>query len=172
VTAGAIRNQVREFDLHRGTYFKKNEYVNLTDHGQYEKTGDEETFDFNSADYNTFASKFPGSSRMAIKDATRPEMEHNNNIHLQRPFRERMFQYGLRIRVYGDTSIRVGDIIELKFPEIAGLTDGLGKQGEVFSGNYIITNLKHRCDQRMNNKFEHYMVMDVAKPNQFGKSLG
>jgi len=109
---------------------------------------------------------------MSIKDATRPEMEHNNNIHLQRPFRERMFQYGLRIRVYGDTSIRVGDIIELKFPEIAGLTDGLGKQGEVFSGNYIVTNLKHRCDQRMNNKFEHFMVMDVAKPNQFGKSLG
>jgi hypothetical protein len=172
VTAGAIRNQVREFDLHRGTYYKKNEYVNISDHGQYEKTADEETFDFNSADYNNFASKLPGSSRMSIKDATRPEMEHNNNIHLQRPFRERMFQYGLRIRVYGDTSIRVGDIIELKFPEIAGLTDGLGKQGEVFSGNYIVTNLKHRCDQRMNNKFEHFMVMDVAKPNQFGKSLG
>jgi hypothetical protein len=169
VTQGAIRNQIRELDLHRGTYYDKEEYVNISDHTVFEKT--DHNFDFNSADYNSFASKFPGITRMAIKDATRPEMEHNKNIHYQRAFRERMFQYSLRIRVYGDTQIRVGDILELKFPEISGLTRK-PMQGEVFSGNYIVTNLKHRLDQRDNNKFEHFMIMDVAKPNQFGKSLG
>lgn len=169
VKKGAIRNQIREFDFHRGTYYDKQEYNNLSDHTAFEKT--DHTFDFNSADYNSYASKLPGITRMTVKDATRPEMEHNKNIHWQRAFRERMFQYSLRIRVYGDTSIRVGDILELKFPEISGLTRK-PKQGEIFSGNYIVTNLKHRVDQKDNNKFEHFMIMDVAKPNQFGKSLG
>jgi len=169
VTQGAMKNEFRQFDLHRGTYYDKKVYTNPSDQGIFEKTDD--PHDFNSSDYNAFTTKFPGITRMTIKDATRPEMEHNNNVHYQRAFRERMFQNALRIRVYGDTSIRVGDVVKLKFPEISGLTVK-PKQGKIFSENYIVTNLKHRCDQRGNNLFEHFLIMDVAKPNQFKRPLG
>lgn len=169
VTKGAMKNEIREFDLHRGTYYDKQVYTNPSDQGVFEKTDD--PHDFNSADYNAYTTKFPGLTKMTIKDATRPEMEHNKNIHYQRAFRERMFQNSLRIRVYGDTNMRVGDVVKLKFPEISGITRK-PKQGKIFSEKYIITNLKHRCDQRGNNLFEHFMVMDVAKPNQFTRPLG
>jgi len=169
VTAGAMKNEIREFDFHRGTYYQKEEYINLAHHKAFEATDDKE--DFNSADYNSFTSKLPGITRLAIKDATRPEMEHNKNIHWQRAFRERMFQNVVRIRVYGDTSIRVGDIVKLEFPEISGITRA-PKQNKIFSENYIVTNLKHRADQKRNGIFEHFCIMDVAKPNQFTRPLG
>ena len=169
VTRGAMRNQIREFDFWRGTYWPMKEYNNQSDHMIFKKTDD--PHDFNSGDYNGFTMELPGITRMAVKDGTRPEMEHNKNIHYQRPFMERMTQMTVRIRVYGDTNIRVGDVLKLNFPEISGLTRE-PKQNKIFSENYIVTNLKHRCDQRENNVFEHFMVMDVAKPNQFTRPLG
>lgn len=169
VAKGAIRNQFREFDFHRGTYFKKKEYKNLSDQGSFKKTDDNN--DFNSADYNAFASKFPGMTRMAIKDATRPDMKHNENIHYQRAFRERMYQNQIRCRVYGDTDMRVGDVVRLILPEVSGITRA-PQQGKIFSEKYIITNLKHRCDQTRSGGFEHFMIMDVTKIGNFKKPLG
>lgn len=169
VVNGAMRNQFREFDIHRGSYWLMNEYNNLGDHTIFKKTDD--SFDFNSAEYNGFTMAMPGVTRMAVKDGTRPEMEHNKNLHYQRPFHERITQYTVRIRTYGDTNMRVGDVIKVNFPEISGLTRE-PQQNKIFSENYIVTNLKHRCDQTRNNVFEHFLVMDIAKPNQYGRSLG
>ena len=169
VTKGAMRNQVREFDLWRGTYWPKKEYNNLGDHMIFKKTDD--PHDFNSADYNGFTMELPGMTRMAIKDGTRPEMEHNKNIHYQRPFTERMQQYTVRIRTYGDTNIRVGDYVKMNFPEISGLTRQ-PKQNKIFSENYIITQLRHVLNLMEQNVFEHYLIMDIAKPNQFTRPLG
>jgi hypothetical protein len=169
VMKGAMYNQVREFDLYRGTYFKKEEYINPGMHTMFKKTDDPN--DFNSGDYNGFTTEMPGVTRMAIKDDTRPEMEHNANIHFARAFYERMFQYRVRCRVYGDTSIRVGDVIKLKLPIISGTT-GSRPQGKVFSEKYIITNLKHVGSKVDSGRFEHFMVFECAKPNQFTQPLG
>ena len=169
VTRGAMRNQFREFDIHRGSYWLMNEYNNQSDQMIFKKTDD--SFDFNSADYNSFTMEYPGITRMAVKDGTRPEMEHNKNLHYQRPFIERITQYTARIRAYGDTNLRVGDIIKVNLPEISGLTHE-PQQNKIFSENYIVTNLKHRCEQRENFVYEHFTVMDIAKPNQYGRSLG
>lgn len=169
VLRGTMRNQFREFDISSGLYYAKQEYVNSSDQMQYQKTDDSN--DQNSAAYNSFTSQRPAVTRMLVKDGLRPEMEHNKNVHLMRPFVEKMSQYQVRIRVYGDTSLRVGDIIKLNIPEISGTT-GNQKQAEIFSENYIVVNLKHRLDQRANGLFEHFVVMDCAKPNQYGRPLG
>jgi len=169
VMRGAMRNQIRQFDIHRGTYYLKEEYNNPSDHTKFVKTDD--PFDFNSADYNTFTTKLPGMTRMAVKDGTRQEMEHNKNIHFQRAFRERMFQYAIRFRTYGDTNMRVGDVVNLDLPIISGTTTERPR-GKIFVSNYICTNLKHRCEKQDDGRFNHYLIMEVAKPNQFNKSLG
>lgn len=169
VLKGAMYNQIREFDFHRGTYYQKEEYINPGMHTQFKKT--DEANDFNSGDYNGFTTEMPGVTRMAIKDGTRPEMEHNKNIHYQRAFMERMFQYAIRVRVYGDTSIRVGDICKINLPIISGTT-GSRPQSKVFSENYMVTSLKHTGTKQHSGKYEHFMVMELAKPNQFGRPLG
>lgn len=171
VARGAMRNQFREFDIYRGTYFLKTEYVNSADHKIFEATDDKN--DLNSPDFNAFTSKLPAITRMTVKDGLRPEMEHNKNLTYQRPFIERLSQYGVRVRVYGDTDLKVGDVIKLNIPEIYGHSgNGKPKKAEIFSENYIVTALKHRCDMQDKNDFQHYIVMECRKPNQFNKELG
>jgi hypothetical protein len=75
-------------------------------------------------------------------------------------------QYGVTIRVYGDTDIRVGDVVKLQIPQITGADNP--KQQEVFSENYIIYEMKHILNQQDNHAFQHYMVLDLRKPNMFG----
>ena len=72
---------------------------------------------------------------MLVKDGLRPEMEHNKNLHYQRSFIQRLKQYGVRVKAYGDTGIRVGDIIKLALPDISGVTES-PKPAEIFSENY------------------------------------
>ncbi len=169
VMKGAMYTQIRELDLHRGTYYDMEEYINPAHHGSFKKT--DASNDFNSGDYNSFTTEMPGVTRMAIKDGTRPEMEHNKNIHWGRGFTPRMFQYGVRFRTYGDTDMRVGDVVKLKLPIISGTT-GERPQNKIFSQNYIVTNLKHVCQKTQQGRFEHYLIMDVSKPNQYGRPLG
>lgn len=165
---GAMRNQYREFDIHRGTYFTMNEYNNTSDYQKYEATDDKN--DFNSSPFNSFATERPAITKMLVKDGLRPEMEHNKNVHLMRPFVERINHQTVRIRVYGDTDLRVGDVINIELPEISGVDQP--KQTKIFSNNYIVINLKHRLDLRQNGDFEHFVVMECAKPHQYGRSLG
>jgi len=169
VLDGAQYTQIREFDLHRGSYYDMQEYINPAHHGAFKKT--DASNDFHSGDYNGFTTKLPGVTRMAFKDDTRPEMEHNKNIHWARGFIPRMNQYGVRFRTYGDTDMRVGDIIKLKLPIISGTT-GSRPQNKIFSQNYIVTNLKHVLQKTDQGRFEHFLVMEVAKPNQYGRPLG
>jgi len=169
VMKGAMRNQIRQFDIHRGTYYLKEEYNNPVDHTKFAKTDDPN--DFNSSDYNNFTTVRPGLTRMSVKDGTREEMEHNKNIHFQRAFRERMFQYSIRFRTYGDTNMRVGDIVNLDLPIIAGTTESRPR-GKIFVSNYIVTNLKHRLEKQHDGRFNHFLVMEAAKPNQFNQPLG
>lgn len=170
VVSGAMRSVYREFDISRGTYFTKNEYRNSKDHKEYVST-DESKNDFNSAVFRQFVEKMPAVTRMTVKDGLRPEMFHNLNLHYQRPFIERLNQYIVRIRVYGDTDMRVGDVINLQFPEISGITVE-PKQAKIYSGNYLVTRLKHRCDMTKKNDFLHFMVMECCKTSQFGRELG
>lgn len=169
VMKGAMYTQIREYDLHRGTYYPLKEYINPAHQGAFKKTDD--AIDFNSGEYNSYTTALPGVTRMAVKDGTRPEMEHNNNIHWGRGFTPRMFQYAVRFRTYGDTDMRVGDVVKLKLPVISGTT-GSRPQSKIFSQNYIVVNLKHVCQKQHLGKFEHFLVMDVAKPNQYGRPLG
>jgi hypothetical protein len=164
VKDGAMRIQVREFDIMTGDYYNKFEYINPSDHQSFKPTDTNE--DFNTSLFNSTVTKLPAVSRMVVKDGNRPEMNHNETIVYRRAFNKRISQYGLRLRVYGDTDIRVGDIIKASLPDISGVTVD-PEQQKIYSENYIIVEMKHRLDQRENKKFEHYMVLDVRKPNMY-----
>jgi len=114
----------------------------------------------------------PGFVRIALKDGTRPEMQINKNMHYKTGFRHKVFTYGMNIRVYGDTNLMVGDLIELKIPEITGTTVEPPEQ-ETYSGNYIVRSIRHLIEKRKDGQggFEHFMVLDCRRPN-LKKALG
>jgi hypothetical protein len=164
VRDGAMYIQVREFDIMTGDYYTKYEYKNPSDHTQFKETDKNE--DFNSSIFNSTVTKFPAVSRMTVKDGTRPDMKHNETIVYRRAFNQRISQYGLRLRVYGDTDIRVGDVIKASLRDISGVTVD-PEQQKIYSENYIVVEMKHRLDQKENKTFEHYMILDVRKPNMY-----
>jgi len=161
VKDGAIRTQIREFDIMTGEYYKMEEYNNTSDHKAFKST--DSPNDMNTSAYNGEVSARPGVTRMVFKDGLRPSMKHNENIHWKRGFADRLSQYSVRIRVYGDTDLRVGDVIQLDIPEITGASDP--KIQEHYSGNFVIFEMKHRLDKRPTSGFEHYMVFDLRKPH-------
>lgn len=165
VKSGAMRMRVHEFDIRTGEYYKKEEYINPSDNGGYEKL--DGASDFNSSAFNGYVTEMPGIQSMVLKDSTRPEMKHNENIHLKRPFVDKLKNYTMRTRVYGDTTIRVGDVVTMNLPNITGAegSEGNEKNQEVYSGLYIIFNLKHRLDKRPNGGFEHFMIFEMKKTN-------
>jgi len=170
VKSGAMRMQVREFDILTGSYFTKHEYVNTTGFSEYKEIDEGNKFDFNSDAYNNFVTKKPGVTVMTVRDSTRPINKHNENIHLKRPYVDRLGQYTVNIKVYGDTSIRVGDVIKLDIPEVTGATDKSKQQ--IYSENYIIFELKHTLGQNETGNFVHTMAFHLKKPNLFGRAIG
>ena len=168
VMEGAQKMQTKEFDILYGDYFKKNEYINSSDFKQFEATDNK--IDVNSSAYSAAMEKYPGSYVMSVKDGLRPEMEHNNYIHWKRPWQIKSMQFGMRIRIYGDTQLLVGDIIKCKFPEIAFLTVDRPEQ-QVYSGNYFVKDIRLTASKRPDGMFEHTMVLDIRRPN-LKKALG
>ena len=169
IKSGRMANQVRQFDILHGIYYDKFEYNNLADSSSFKKTDD--NIDFNSDSFNARVTKSPGRSSFVCKDGTRPEMEHNKTIPFKRPFQEKISQYGVTIRVYGDTNILVGDMIQLDIPEITGTTQAPKKQ-EIFSKNYMIFSQRQMLRKRTDGRFAYYMSLDLRKPNLSGKGIG
>lgn len=168
VMDGAQKLQVKEFDLLHGDYFKKNEYTNSSDYSQFKPTDSQN--DLNSAAYSSAMEKYPGSYLMAVKDGLRPEMEHNNYIHFKRPWQIKSMQFGMRLRVYADTELLVGDLIQCKFPEISFLSEDRPEQ-EVYSGNYFVKDIRLSASKTADNTWESFMILDIRRPN-LKKALG
>lgn len=170
VKRGRMRNQIREFDIRTGAYYTKKEYINLVDNPKFKKI-DESWFDFNSDVFNGYVTEFPAVSEMVVKDSTRPEMEHNKTIHMKRPFADKLHQYSVHLRVYGDTDVLLGDTIRLSIPEITGTSIAPPEQ-EIFAQNYIIFSQTHKLEKRTNDgRFSYYMNLDLRKPNLQGKGI-
>lgn len=168
ITKGGSRIQVREFDILHGDYFKKFEYVNSGQHTDFEKL--DNVADLHSDAWNADAEGNPGKSLMVLKDGSRPDMKHNETIHYKRPYEQKVFQYGVRIRVYGDTSLMVGDVVKLRLPDISGVTKAPPDQ-QIYSGNYLVKTVRHMCQKRESGEYEHYMILDLRKSN-LKKALG
>lgn len=67
----------------------------------------------------------------------------------------------VRCQIYGDNYLAAGDMVTLNLPETSGTTEK--KTGDTrFSGNYMITKLRHMIYQQ-DRKFKHQITMDCNK---------
>jgi hypothetical protein len=67
----------------------------------------------------------------------------------------------IRCQIYGDNYLSVGDMVTINLPDTSGTTEK--KVGDtVFSGNYMITKLRHMIYQ-VDRKFKYDIAMDCNK---------
>jgi len=170
IKQGAHKNKYVEFDILHGDYFAKQEYVNSVDHKSFKNTDSSD--DIHSSSFNSFAETSPSIVNLALKDGTRPEMRINQHMHYKAAFRQKIFAYGMNLRVYGDTNLMVGDCIDIKVPEITALSTAPDDQ-EVYSGIFLVKTIRHMLNKQKEGtgKFEHFMVLDCRRPN-LKRSLG
>ena len=66
----------------------------------------------------------------------------------------------VRVYIPGDSSIKVGDVIELNLPQASGTTN-VKSDDNLVGGNYIISRMRHNLTT--SGKAKHYISMDCNK---------
>jgi hypothetical protein len=64
-----------------------------------------------------------------------------------------------RVMIHGDSGLKVGDMVTLELPAASGLT-GKRKEDKTFSGNYLVTRIRHMITP--STKSKHQIVFDCV----------
>lgn len=93
----------------------------------------------------------------------------NTNTYYERTLQNRISQMQqinnikLNITISGDTTRKVGDVLNLELPSIEPvLGDGTIPMDKLYNGRYLVTGLRHKIDSS-----SHVMVMEVIKDSYF-----
>jgi hypothetical protein len=81
-------------------------------------------------------------------------------------FINQLMQNVVRILIYGDAAITVGNVIKIKFPEVKGTTDKK-EDSKLSSGNYLVSKVRHSFV--MKDKVMYKMSLECLKPS-YGES--
>ncbi len=68
----------------------------------------------------------------------------------------------LNITISGDTTRKVGDVLDLEIPSVETHVDGTVPMDKLYNGRYLVTALRHKIDSA-----SHLMVMEVVKDSYF-----
>jgi len=161
VLSGGIRNQVRAFNIYHGDYFETHDYTNIHDGFSFNAHSDS-IGDQNSQNFNESVHEYPAISSMIVFDELRPASDHIKTIPFKRAFRSKMLSTGVKIRVYGDTEIMIGDSVGINIPQFAGVTSG-GEDAELINGRFIVKDIKHMIRNGEDGQMSHEMILDCRK---------
>lgn len=96
----------------------------------------------------------------SIKDTTRPDNFIDTAIAIRNSYTQLLNTDVTRLLIHGDSGLKVGDLINLEFPDPTGTTDR--KQPDsMISGNYLIVRLRHMITQSTRSK--HEISLDCVK---------
>lgn len=158
--SGSINNVVKAFDL--VTLSVTDTSFKFTERGSLFSGVDQKGSQTTSLNFaSKYASKTP-EIFMVPKDSSKPDSFIADTIGLNLAHRNFLKQNRTMIKLYGDSALKVGDIITCNLPEVVGTT---GKKGEskLVSGNYFIAALNHHIT--MEQKFIHRMNVELIKGN-------
>jgi hypothetical protein len=89
----------------------------------------------------------------SLKDTLRPDNFMDTAIAVRNSFSTLLNSDVTRILIYGDSGLKVGDLITLDFADPTGTTD-VKKDDTMMSGNYLIIRLRHMITPSTKNKHE------------------
>lgn len=159
MNAGMFKNTVISFDLLsksvENTEFKMHEQLKVFETG--EKKASLPNTDKIVKEANAGAPYY----MFAPKDSSKGNNYLTDLMGYRHGFIQLFNQNIVRCMVYGDNYLTVGDMIKLNLPESSGTTEKK-VDDKRFSGNYMITKLRHIIYQ-VDRKFKHDITMDCNK---------
>jgi hypothetical protein len=162
--SGSMRNRINQFDISTGDYYHSIEYINSLYGGNFLIGGND--VDFNSEAFNNFAGSSLAYSKLLVMDTLRRE-EQSFNLEqevFKRAYKIKINQFNVNMRIYGDTDIMVGDVINVNVKEFSGTDENPDQK--LTSGPYFIYSLRHHISKTENgDKLMYNMVFDLKKPN-------
>lgn len=158
IQEGGLKNRVRSFDL-----FTKNvgdvEFDASKKFNSFVNLDKKNTLGVSDNLVKDFASK-PTFNFFIPKDTNRKDNFLDNMMGARLSFLKMFNSNVVRIYVPGDSSLKVGDVIELNLPKSSGTTKKPEGE-ELVGGNYVISRLRHNITTT--GKTKHYVSMDCNK---------
>ena len=151
VQGGAIKNVVRSFNFTTKGFEKQTFDIKNND---IETTDEDGSLSLTSTMINRYED--PAVERMVptSQDVGRNIVDNMGGKTAAYAFLDELTA---NILVSGDSAITVGEIIELKLPDLAGTTERKDDD-KLVSGNYLVTKVRH-----MISGDEHKMVLQITK---------
>jgi len=157
--SGAVSSTIRTFDI----FTKKTVDVQfkLSEQFQKFKTTDPDAKLPNSLE---FVNQYEAGSRKFLlpKDSARPDDQLGKLVGHTNAYDALFSENVMRCLVQGDSALKVSDVIYLDMPTTSGLSGDEGKMDARFSGNYMITKLRHLIYVE-DKKFRHRIAFDCNK---------
>lgn len=155
---GGIKNEVNSFDLITGDIKK----VTYKDDGR----AGFKNMDNNGAPTNTSGFIRKHGETTAVRkivpiSSDLPSTQRPEMASLLTAFAQNVSQNITRIHVYGDSEIKLGDIVKCTLP-VADSTDK-AKTSRLETGNYLVTKVRHLILN--NDRPQHTMALELIKGN-------
>lgn len=158
IQSGGVKNKVKTFDI-----FSKKVSDTVFDMSQkfasMVGTDKKNTLNITESTMNEFAGDATFTYYIP-KDTNRKENFLENMMGARLAYQLLFNSNFVRAYVPGDSSIKVGDVIELNLPKATGTTESKGTD-TLADGNYIVSRLRHNITTV--GKTKHYISMDCNK---------
>lgn len=158
IQEGGIKNRVKVFDLFTKTQ-KDTEFDLTKKFSSLVSIDNKNTLNISDSAVKAFADK-PTFNFFIPKDSNRKENFLEDMMGAKQAFLKLFNSNYVRVYVPGDSSLKVGDVIELNLPEASGTTE-VKSDDDMVGGNYIISRLRHNITT--SGKAKHYISMDCNK---------
>lgn len=146
--SNAQNNRVKTFDIFTGR-ISDFVYINAKDQFKYKFAQDAKpvrSFAFEEK-YGRGLTK----TLFVPKDSSKPENFIEEKVLYENPFIERLFQSVYEMNVWGDSSLKVGDVIDVTIPKGVNYDDS--KTDRLKNGNFMISALRHNITLDQNRRY-------------------
>lgn len=161
LNSGAFTNVVNRLDLFTGKYTAM-PYTIDEAADKFQMADGQGAAGTNTSTFITEKKKASAKNIIVPTSSEKADTQIPEKLAVLQSFVELISSDLVRIYVYGDSAITVGDVIECKFPEVTGLTKN-PTTDRIHSGNYMVSCLRHIIV--LGDRYNHTMSMELIKGN-------
>jgi hypothetical protein len=161
IFSGSFKNVTRKFDL-----FTKQlgsiDYNNLEKQGQFifpDGTGNPFSSSQFESSYNDKTPQF----FMTPVDTSRTTDYRPDMIGPRQSYVQKILQNIAQIKVYGDSTLELGEIVDVRLPSVTGFTGGMSEEAKLLSGNFLVSKIRHLIS--LIERRVYYQSLELLKGN-------
>lgn len=164
ISQGGLRTRVGKLDVMTGEY-SITEYDDTKDQDKF-KTIEGKSVGQNSSSFTRKHSKSPPKNLLMLGDGSRSETQLTEKMASLQAYTQKITQNLVRIHIWGDNLITVGDVIECRLPSATGTTQTDHKEDRLSSGKFLVSKVRHIL-QNGQGKQKYTMSCELVKGTLF-----